>query len=311
MKEEIKNNFFIAIPTFNGGQVWETVAKSIKKNCPKDTSIFIIDSGSKDNTLGIAHELGFNVSTIESKNFNHGATRNLLADLAPAECDVVIFLTQDAIPQHGFVERIVSVFNDENVVCAYGRQLPHDDANPIASHARYFNYPMETHIYSADDISVKGLKTVFMSNSFSAYRLSVFKKLGGFPSNTILCEDMYYTAKAIKNGFKSAYIADAKVKHSHNYHIIEEFRRYFDIGVFHANEPWIRKEFGGAGGEGKKFISSEFNYLLKRSVKYIPLAFINNFMKLLGYKIGLNYKKLPVSFTKWCSMHKAYWKCKE
>ena len=80
-----------------------------------------------------------------------------------------------------------------------------------------------------------------MSNSFSAYRISAFEKLGGFPSNTILCEDMYFTAKAVKAGFKVAYTTNAVVRHSHNYTPMEEFKRYFDIGVFHQmNHGYVR-----------------------------------------------------------------------
>ncbi|WP_159333845.1 glycosyltransferase family 2 protein, partial [Klebsiella pneumoniae] len=108
------------------------------------------------------------------------------------------------------------------------------DANPLAQHARAFNYPDKGYIASKSSIPKMGLKTAFMSNSFSAYRLSVFKKIGGFPSNTILCEDMFYTAKAILAGYKVAYVPEAKVHHSHNYSPSEEFKRYFDIGVFHT-----------------------------------------------------------------------------
>lgn len=100
-----------------------------------------------------------------------------------------------------------------------------------------------------------GVKTVFMSNSFSAYRIDVLQQLGGFPSDTILCEDMYFTAKAVLAGYKVAYVSEAVVRHSHNYSAVEEFKRYFDIGVFHADEPWIREKFGGAGGEGKNLFS--------------------------------------------------------
>ncbi|HBZ3253573.1 TPA: rhamnosyltransferase, partial [Klebsiella pneumoniae] len=48
-------------------------------------------------------------------------------------------------------------------------------------------------------------------------------------------------------------------------------------------------------------------YLLKSAPLWIPLALINNFMKILGYKIGQNYKKLPLSIVKKLSMHKRYW----
>ncbi len=39
--------------------------------------------------------------------------------------------------------------------------------------------------------------------------------------------------------------------------LVQEMKRYFDMGVFHASEPWIRQELGGAEGEGLKFVVSE------------------------------------------------------
>ncbi|HDT6557959.1 glycosyltransferase family 2 protein [Raoultella ornithinolytica] len=300
--------YYIAIPTYNGGDIWHQVVENIKKYAPSDLFVHVIDSSSIDDTVSVAEEAGFNVLSIASSDFNHGNTRNQAIDNYIENYDIVIFLTQDAIPQSGFIESIVSVFSDENIVCAYGRQLPHDDASPLAQHARRFSYPEKGYICGKDDASVMGLKTVFMSNSFSAYRLSVFNKLGRFPSNTILCEDMFYTAKAILAGFKVAYVSDAIVYHSHNYSPIDEFKRYFDIGVFHTDEPWIRKNFGGAGGEGKKFIISELMYLLQKAPLWIPISCLNNFMKILGYKAGQRYKMLPTKLVKVCSMHKRYWK---
>lgn len=299
--------YYIAIPTYNGGDLWRTVVSNIKKYIPHNTLVYIIDSSSKDDTALVAKDAGFDVFTIDSMNFNHGGTRNLAIEQHYKEYDIVIFLTQDAIPQDGFIERIISVFHDESVVCAYGRQLPHDNANPLAKHARGFSYPDQGYVSGKENIPEMGIKTVFMSNSFSAYRLSVFKKLGGFPANTILCEDMFYTAKAILAGYKVAYVADAIVQHSHNYSPIEEFKRYFDIGVFHEMEPWIRENISGVGGEGNKYILSELLFLLKNNPYWIPFACINNAMKFLGYNLGKRHKKLPTSIVKAFSMHKRYW----
>ncbi|MXF46385.1 glycosyltransferase [Raoultella sp. Lac2] len=300
--------FFIAIPTYNGGEIWKEAACNIQKYTPENTLVYIIDSSSKDQTVNIAKNSGFGVEIISSADFNHGGTRNLAVSNNVDNNDIVIFLTQDAIPEPEFVKKIISVFDDPSIACAWGRQLPHSNANPIAQHARYFNYPQESHTCGYEDSTVLGLKTVFMSNSFSAYRISVFQELGGFPSNTILCEDMYFTAKAVLAGYKVAYVADAVVRHSHNYLPQEEFKRYFDIGVFHSEQPWIREKFGGAGGEGKKFIISEFRYLLRKGILYIPLALLNNVMKITGYKLGQQYKHLPKSLVKICSMHKRFWK---
>ncbi len=298
--------YFVAIPTYNGGNIWRSAAENIKKYSPDGLHVQVVDSGSKDSTMEISKRFGFDVACIDSNKFNHGGTRNWLVELNP-EYDVVIFLTQDAIPEPDYINHILSAFNDPDVACAYGRQLPHTDANPIAQHARYFNYPEKSHVYSLKDAPNVGLKTVFMSNSFSAYRIDIFKKLSGFPSNTILCEDMYFTAKAVLAGYKVAYVAETMVKHSHNYNPMQEFKRYFDIGVFHHDEPWIKENFGGAGGEGKKFIFSEFSFLIKRNYMYIPLSMMNNIMKIIGYKLGGKYKKIPKGLIKKLSMHKVYW----
>ncbi|HCT8712900.1 TPA: glycosyltransferase family 2 protein [Raoultella ornithinolytica] len=302
--------YYIAIPTYNGGEIWKRSVSNIKKYAPKDLLVHVIDSSSRDDTASIAAQAGFDVLTISGDTFNHGGTRNQAVEDFVQNYDIVIFLTQDAIPQPGFIQNIINAFSDSDVVCAYGRQLPHDDANPIAQHARYFSYPDNGYICGKHSISSMGLKTVFMSNSFSAYRLSVFKELGGFPYNTILCEDMFYTAKAVLAGYKVAYVSNAMVCHSHNYTPLDEFKRYFDIGVFHADEPWIRDSFGGAGGEGKKFILSEISFLFKKAPMWIPIAFINNFMKIVGYKLGQKYRRLPTGLIKSFSMHKKFWKYK-
>ncbi|WP_413739109.1 glycosyltransferase family 2 protein [Sodalis sp. RH21] len=298
----------IVIPTFNGGELWRMVAKrvvEITKNEKYINGVLIIDSGSSDSTTQISKQSGFDVHSISSEEFNHGGTRNLGVTLSGS--DIVIFLTQDALPTKNSFANIIMPFKDLTVAAAYGRQTPHDNATPIAIHARQFNYKEESYISEINAKKTLGIKTVFLSNSFSAYRTSIFNDLGGFPNNTILGEDMFFAAKAILSGYKIAYAADAIVQHSHNYTLVAEFKRYFDIGVFHNDEKWIRENFGGAGGEGKRFIISEFKHLLRNKPLLVPLACANNFAKIVGYKLGQNYQKLPKYFIKKLSMHKRYW----
>jgi len=57
------------------------------------------------------------------------------------------------------------------------------------------------------------------------------------------------------------------VFHSHDYSFLDEFKRYFDIGVFHTNTSWLQQTFGGASGEGLRFVISEMRYLMS-----MPLA---------------------------------------
>lgn len=294
------------IPTYNGKHDLTRLLDSIEKQSQL-VDILIIDSSSKDGTQEIAHERADMVKVIPSSEFNHGGTRNLAAECC-GPVDILVFLTQDAyLVENDSLSKLVKQFDDPDVTAVCGRQLPHDNANPLAVHARMFNYPGYSEIKSSGDIPRFGIKTAFMSNSFAAYRASVFNKLGGFPNNTILAEDMFLTAKMIKAGYKVSYCAEASVKHSHNYSPWEEFRRYFDTGVFHACEPWIQQEFGGAGGEGMRYIRSEFSYLLKNAPSWIPRALITNIFKLAGYKLGRSYQKLPIWLRPKLSMYKSYW----
>ncbi|EFB9881535.1 glycosyltransferase family 2 protein, partial [Escherichia coli] len=143
--------YYIAVPTYNGGKIWKEVITSIKKYAPQNLYVLVIDSNSKDDTAANALAAGFDVDTINGADFNHGGTRNIAVEKAQHEHDIIIFMTQDAIPQQDFIINIIDAFKDEKVACAYGRQLPHVDANPLASHARYYNYPTKDYVCGYED----------------------------------------------------------------------------------------------------------------------------------------------------------------
>jgi len=300
-------NIGLVIPTRNGGEVWRHSVDALSETRSKDTSILVVDSSSTDDTVAIAKLIACQIVQIDAQTFNHGGTRNLAAKIM-AENDILVFMTQDAILDTAdALANMIAKFADPEVVAVCGRQLPHDDANPLAIHARQFNYPAESCVKTVADIPRLGIKTAFMSNSFAAYRSKVFFELGGFPENTILAEDMFLAAKMISAGYKVVYCAEARVRHSHNYTPLEEFRRYFDTGVFHACEPWVQQQLGKASGEGLRFVKSELLYLWQHAPLWIPRALLTTVCKLLGYKLGKSYNKLPKSWRSKFSMYKSYW----
>ena len=70
-------------------------------------------------------------------------------------------------------------------------------------------------------------------------------------------------------------------------------KRYFDMGVFHANEPWIRQEPGGAEGEGVKFVLSECKYLLKHAFWRIHESMLRVLFRYTDFRLVLMVKRLP------------------
>lgn len=297
----------IIVPTLNAGPRWKEWLFWLRVQQIPPSQVLVIDSGSADDTIKLAERAGAVVHVISQWDFDHGGTRQLGVSVLQRG-DVLVFLTQDALladPQA--LGNLVAAFEDPQVGAAYGKQLPHFGAKPIEAHARLFNYPDQSCVKQLADSKELGLKTAFISNSFAAYRREALMAVGGFPAGTIFGEDTIVAARMLLQGWKIAYCADAKVYHSHHYTYRKEFRRYFDIGVLHAREPWIRENFGGAAGEGKRFVISELKYLLRKAPWLIPSALLRTVLKMLGYRLGRLEARLPLWLKKRLSMHRRFW----
>ncbi len=282
-------NCGLIIPTLNAGAQFRTLLEQIAaQSLP--TKKLIVDSESSDDTASLAKKSGLEVLTIPRKNFNHGATRQLALEilLEREPLDVIIFLTQDVLlREDDSLAKLVKIFGEDSTVgLSYGRQLPHANATNEAKFLRAFNYPEDSQLRSFDDRKIFGLKTAFASNSFAAYRAGALKDVGGFPSHVPLCEDMYVAAKMLLAGWKIFYAAEAQVFHSHNYTAAQEFRRYVEIGKFHAQEPWIRETFGSAEGAGKKFVLMKLAALAKKNPVDCFGAIFRDAAKFFGYRLG-------------------------
>lgn len=302
-----RSQIAILVPTCNAAAIWDSFANGIKLQGLPPQQVVIIDSSSDDDTRALAEREGFQVFSIERKDFNHGGTRQLAVTFVPW-AEVVVFLTQDAIlnsPQS--VDLLIAPFEDAEVGATYGRQLARPGAGPIEAHARLFNYPDQSVTRTFESRRTLGIKAAFLSNSFSAYRVSAQLAVGGFPSDIIMAEDAVVAARMLMAGYKTTYVAEATVFHSHAYTAGEEFRRYFDTGVYHHREAWLRENFGGASGEGKKFVLSELSYLFRHGAYLIPYACLRTAAKLLGYRLGLQEQRLGNNLSRMLSMHRGFW----
>lgn len=295
------------IPTFNGGEDLRRLLDSLKSQ-NTNIDIMAVDSSSTDGSQELLEEYGIPTKTIKSENFNHGGTRQAMVN-ENENYDYYIFVTQDAYLENpDSICNLLAGFDDPTVGATYGRQLPHTEATKIASHARNYNYDVVKRLKDYNDRSCLGLKTAFISNSFAAYRGLALNRVGGFPSNVIFGEDMYVGAKMLLSGWKVLYNPDARCYHSHNYTIIQEFKRYFDMGVFFNRENWIVERFGSSRKEGYKFVISEINYMRNGLIYMWPEILLRTISKYLGYKLGCIEAHLPNSIKARLSMNKKFFR---
>lgn len=298
----------VVIPTLNAEPYLSALLPALAQQGLAPEQFLIVDSESGDATCDEFRRFGATVVGIDRRTFNHGGTRQFAVDLRP-EADIVVMMTQDAIPQgHDTIARLVNAFTDPGVGMAYGRQLPRPAARGIERHARLVNYPASSEVRGLEDRTRVGVKTVFCSDSFAAYRVSALAGVGGFPLDAFFAEDQLVAGQMLMKGWQIAYCGDAEVIHSHGYTVAEEFRRYFDVGVFHGRNRWLIDTFGAAEGEGLRFIRSELTYLARHDPMLLPSAIVRTFAKYAGYKMGSREEKLSNRWKQRLSMQPFYWR---
>ena len=241
------------------------------------------------------------------REFDHGNTRNKGVKLS--ESDVFVMMTQDAVPKDDtLIENLLKALEPEQVAVAYARQLPEENCREIEKFTRSFNYPDNSMVKSKEDLAKLGIKTYFCSNVCAAYKRADFLELGGFIKHTIFNEDMLFAYKVIQADKKIAYAADALVVHSHNYSAKAQLKRNFDLGVSQADHPEVFANVPSES-EGIKLVKKTICHLVKqRKILQIPLLFIHSACKLIGYRLGKMYRKLPKKLVLKLTLNKEYWR---
>lgn len=297
----------LVIPVLNAERHLDSLLPALRQQSLQPDRFLVMDSQSDDASAQRLRAAGAEIVTVKRSEFDHGGTRQRAADIL-SDCDILIYITQDAIPATSeSFEKLVAAFDDPAVGVAYGRQLPNQDATPISAHARLFNYPAASCSVTFEHRHTLGIKTYFCSDSFAAYRCTALAKVGGFPNAAPVGEDILVTAMLLREGWTKRYAAEAEVFHSHSFSELGEFRRAFDIGAFHSSAPWLHESFGGAGGEGRKFVASELRYLANHAPFHIGSALIRTGMKAVGYSLGRRNNFIPSPLKRYLSLHRDYW----
>ena len=248
------------------------------------------------------------ITHIEPDQFDHGGTRNMGAGMSDA--DIVVYMTQDAIPvDEKLIGTFAKIFEENpDIGIAYGRQLPREECNIIERYTRRFNYPEKSLIKTKEDLPRLGIKTFFCSDVCAAYRRNYLLSAGGFEDPTIFNEDMIFAGKRIYAGDKVAYVAEAKVIHSHNYTGRQQFHRNFDLAVSQAQHPEV---FEGvpSEGEGIRMVKATAKYLVRNGYPWKVFTLVyQSGCKYIGYFLGKRYEKLPMWLILKCTSSRKYWK---
>lgn len=301
----------VVIPVYKPGTEFITLIRRLKEQTLKPSNIFVIntqdyifESFLEDNSISL-EELGINLSHVTAEEYDHAKTRHMGMEMSDA--DVVVMMTQDALPYDEFLLENLIKNLSKDVAVAYARQVPKEDAGILEVVTREFNYPDKSQIRTKEDIETLGVRAFFCSDVCAAYRKEAYEAVGGFLAPAIFNEDTIFAYNALMKGYKVAYEASAVVMHSHKYSCMQQFRRNFDIGVSQSQHPEVFSKYKSES-EGKKLVKAALKKLSERKKPWMFIPFCCQCgFKLIGYKLGKKYKKLPLNLVLECTSNQNYW----
>ena len=260
-----------------------------------EVETIVVDSGSRDDSVGIARARGARVHEIRNAEFRHGATRNVGAERAHG--DLLVFTSQDAYAERDdWLERLTAPLEaDETLAGVYGRQVPHAGATPPERFFLDFVYgpdPREQRVDRADALS---MRTTMFSNVNSVIRRQLWEQFP-FADDAVFAEDQDWARRVLLSGLGIRYEPEAVVRHSHAYTIGAAFRRFFESGAS-AERGYL------AGGrpasrvllqEAARYAREELRWLSQTGQRrWIPYAVVYELAKFAGLQLGAHQRSLP------------------
>lgn len=298
----------VVIPAYRPGKEFQTLIKRLMSQSIVPDNVFILQTVVDEEEKMIQSlDSRMHVIPVLQSEFDHGGTRHLGA--SKSQADFIMFMTQDAMPvDKELIANLVSCFEDSDIGIAYGRQLARPEAGRLERMTREFNYPNVSRTKSLEDAETLGIKTYFNSDVCAMYRREYYEEMGGFVSPAIFNEDMIMAYYMIHAGYKVKYQADAKVIHSHDYTLKQQFKRNFDLGVsqkqYSVIFASISSEKEGAG-YAKRILKKLIHEFHVWDAFYFAMQCG---FKLFGYKLGVHYNHLPKSVIRKCTGSGWYWK---
>ena len=301
----------VVIPVRDGGDAFRRCLEAISaQEVADEVEIVVVDSGSTDGTQRVGRSFGAKVHEIAPDEFNHGATRNLGANLARGE--IVVFTVDDALPvDRQWLEALTAPLRPDNGLAGtYARQIAYEDAPPHQAFYIDHRYGPEPRIQRAESPADLTVANTLFSNVSSAIRRAVLQEFP-FADDIVIAEDLEWCGRVLLAGYEVAYVPDAVVRHSHRYTLSGTFKRYFDQGAA-AERSFMtdgRSSPRSVRGAGVDFVRGEMAWMWrsgKRSA--IPYTVAHEVTRYLAFKLGTRHRWLPRRLsTRISRTGSAYW----
>lgn len=228
----------VVIPTLNAGVEFSFLLRKLKaQQGVRAIEIVIVDSGSTDDTVEVAHEAGCTVMEIPPHDFSHSYARNTGA--AAASGDYLLFMVQDAYPigrywVYGMLRYLLD-HASKNLAAVSCAEFSRSDSDMmydsiINTHYRFLGcleydrigeYQGDDHLSLRSHGQLSDVSCLIGKELFNRYLYR-----GDY------AEDLDLGIRLIKDGHRVAMLASVKTVHSHNRPAYYYLKRSFVDVIF-------------------------------------------------------------------------------
>ncbi len=299
----------------NGQAFLEEVLQAVYSQRIQDEfEVIAIDSGSTDKSKEILTQYPVKLFEIPPITFNHGETRNLGASLSQGE--FLVFLTQDATPlNEEWLENLVQPLREDSFVAgSFSSQRPRPDC-PLMEKRQI----LQTELTSGrsrrvnkavgnPDYERNPYPYIWFSNTGSCIRKEIWEKI---PFRRVeFAEDQDWAKRVLEAGYKTVYVPEAILLHSHHYGMVKNFRRHFEHAkamkeLFGKDEfPFLKAIFPAT----RHSIREDYNFFRsegERGIKFCRWLFPSLFWYVsafTGLWLGTHFERIPLKMSKGLSL---------
>jgi GT2 family glycosyltransferase len=297
------------IPVKNGARFLEELLPAVLgQSISARLEIVAVDSGSQDDTIDVLQQFGATVLSIDPADFDHGLTRNLLAEQARG--DVLVFLSQRSRPvgNRWLTPLIAALDADPEVVGVCSRVIPHPEADILTrkdgdhelsgsqerQRKQIRDWPAYRAMPEQQRREFLNFHTVSAAIRTEAWRRTPFRSV------RTLGEDLLWAREVLESGWALVHEPASSVYHSHSYSLSELFSRNVDDGIANRdiNDRALDRE--QIVPLIRAIVNDDWSYLRGTlrlggpELEHWQLeAVLRRVAQTVGQWVGVNYETLP------------------
>jgi GT2 family glycosyltransferase len=298
----------VLMPLMDAGEALRRILPALlRQEIEAELEVVGVDSASTDDTVDVLKEFGATALAIDPAEFDHGLTRNLLADHARG--DVLVFLNGGSLPcdERWLAPLVETLAADQTVAAASSRVLPYPDADlltkrdgdldPSGSPQRSVKRIEDWSAWLAMGVEERRVMLNFHTVS-AAIRADALRRVP-FRSVRAIGEDLLWAREIMETGMAIVHEAESRVYHSHEYTLRERLMRNVDDGI--ANHEIAGRTISEADADAlvRGMIASDWDYLREELEgeeleRWRVQAALRRAAQGAGQWLGTNYAGLPV-----------------